>query len=54
MEAIALQPVDALTVTTHALAARFPEAFIQSSVGTRLEFAATGASTPDHYPHAPA
>jgi 7,8-dihydropterin-6-yl-methyl-4-(beta-D-ribofuranosyl)aminobenzene 5'-phosphate synthase len=27
---------------THALAARFPEAFIQNSVGTRFEFAATG------------
>jgi 7,8-dihydropterin-6-yl-methyl-4-(beta-D-ribofuranosyl)aminobenzene 5'-phosphate synthase len=26
---------------THALAARFPEAFIQNSVGTRFEFAAT-------------
>ena len=25
---------------THALAARFPEAFIQNSVGTRFEFAA--------------
>jgi 7,8-dihydropterin-6-yl-methyl-4-(beta-D-ribofuranosyl)aminobenzene 5'-phosphate synthase len=27
---------------THALAARFPEAFIQNSVGTRFEFAAAG------------
>jgi 7,8-dihydropterin-6-yl-methyl-4-(beta-D-ribofuranosyl)aminobenzene 5'-phosphate synthase len=26
---------------THALAARFPEALIQNSVGTRFEFAAT-------------
>jgi 7,8-dihydropterin-6-yl-methyl-4-(beta-D-ribofuranosyl)aminobenzene 5'-phosphate synthase len=29
---------------THAIAARFPEAFIQNSVGTRYEFAATEAS----------
>jgi 7,8-dihydropterin-6-yl-methyl-4-(beta-D-ribofuranosyl)aminobenzene 5'-phosphate synthase len=29
---------------THALAARFPEAFIQNSVGTRFEFAASVAS----------
>ena len=28
---------------THALAARFPEAFIQNSVGTRFEFQAAGA-----------
>ena len=28
---------------THALAARFPDAFIQNSVGTRFEFAAAGA-----------
>ena len=28
---------------THALAARFPEAFIQNSVGTRFEFGATDA-----------
>jgi 7,8-dihydropterin-6-yl-methyl-4-(beta-D-ribofuranosyl)aminobenzene 5'-phosphate synthase len=28
---------------THTIAARFPEAFIQNSVGTRFEFAATGA-----------
>jgi len=28
---------------THALAARFPEAFIQNSVGTRFEFTAPDA-----------
>jgi len=27
---------------THALATRFPEAFLQSSVGTRFEFEGTG------------
>lgn len=32
---------------THALAARFPEAFIQNSVGTRFEFTAPDAEVPD-------
>jgi hypothetical protein len=30
---------------THALASRFPDAFLQTSVGTRLAFQGTDATT---------
>jgi hypothetical protein len=46
MEAIALEPVDALTVTTLMRPPRCsPRAFIQNSVGTRFKFA---AAAPNH------
>ncbi len=46
MPSVPLEPVDSVTFTTlvdtgrravHALAAQFPDAFIQNSVGTRFE-----------------